>query len=51
MRAARLDAVIAWADCRGARAGTTMTDALAELIRALATLDDPACRNSGGGRP
>jgi hypothetical protein len=49
--AARIDAVIAWAVLsRRAGAAATMTDALAELVRALAMLDEPACRNYGGGR-
>ncbi|HVQ43236.1 MAG TPA: hypothetical protein VMS54_13545, partial [Vicinamibacterales bacterium] len=49
--AARIDAVIAWALLsRRAGAAATMTDALAELLRALAVLEDPVCRISGGGR-
>ena len=48
--AARLEAVIAWAVQVGrARPGPTLTKALADLIEALATLEDPACRNPGGG--
>jgi hypothetical protein len=49
---ARIDAVVALAVLsRPAGQATTMTDAFVELLRALATLDDPICRNSGGGRP
>jgi len=48
--AVRIDAVIAWALlARRAGAAMTVTDALAELMQALAMLE-PACRISGGGR-
>ena len=49
--AARIDAVIAWA-LLSRRAGTAATpaDAFAELLRALATLDDLACGVSSGRR-
>jgi hypothetical protein len=48
---ARMDAVIAWA-MLSQRIGdvTTVTAALAELMEALSTLSDPACRSSGSGR-
>ena len=49
--AARIDAVIAWVLLsRRTGAAATMTDALAELMLALAMLEDPVCRISGGGR-
>lgn len=49
---ARIEAVIAWA-ARLQRAGasTIVTETLEDLILALATLDDPICRSSGGGPP
>jgi hypothetical protein len=50
--AARIDAVIAWVVLsRRAVQVTAMTDALIELMRAFATLEDSACRHSGGARP
>lgn len=49
---ARTNAVIALAGLsRPGRQPATMTEAFVELVRALATLDDPVCRNWGGGRP
>jgi hypothetical protein len=51
-RAAEVDAVVAWSGVwRSASQTTTLTKALAELMRALAALEDSGCRSRGGIRP